>query len=96
MNEHQISECPDVVIEEGRTYTALLETDAGNIHIELFPDTAPNAVNSFIYQAETGLFDGAVTQSSYDGFEISIGNMSAPGYSFEPEFDDSRQFDGPG
>ena len=27
MNEHQISECPDVVIEEGGSYTAVLETE---------------------------------------------------------------------
>ena len=96
MNEYRISECPDVVIEEGRSYTAVLETDAGDFHIELFPDTAPNAVNSFIYQAESGLYDGAEIRSSYDGLEITIGNAAAPGYSFAAEFDDSRLFDGPG
>ena len=50
MNEYQSLECPDVVIEEGGSYTAVLETDAGDIHIELFPDTAPKAVNSFMYR----------------------------------------------
>ena len=85
-----------IVIEEGRSYTAVLETDAGDIHIELFPDTAPNAVNSFIYQAESGIFDGTEIRSSYDGFEISFGDLSAPGYSFDAEFDDSHLFDGPG
>ena len=73
MNENRCSECPDVVIEEGGSYTAVLETNAGDIHIELFADTAPNAVNSFKYQAESGLFDGAEIRSSYDGFEISFG-----------------------
>ena len=28
-----------------KSYTAILETDAGDIHIDLFPDTAPNAVS---------------------------------------------------
>ena len=76
-----------------KSYTAILETDAGDIHIDLFPDTAPNAVNSFKYQAESGLFDGAEIRSGYDGFEISFGDMAAPGYSFDAEFDDSRLFD---
>ena len=79
-----------------KSYTAILETDAGDIHIDLFPDTAPNAVNSFKYQAESGIFDGAEIRSSYDGFEISFGDMAAPGYSFDVEFDDSRLFDGSG
>ena len=96
MNEYRSSECPDIVIEEGRSYTAVLETDAGDIHIELFADTAPNAVNSFKYQAESGLFDGTEIRSSYDGFEISFGDVAAPGYSFDAEFDASRLFDGPG
>ena len=96
MNENRSSECPDVVIEEGESYTAILETDAEDIHIELFPDTAPNAVNSFKYQAEFGLFDGTEIRSGYDGFEISFGDMAAPGYSFDVEFDDSRLFDGSG
>ncbi len=96
MNEYRSSECPDVVIEEGRSYTAVLETDAGDIHIELFPDTAPNAVNSFKYQAESGLFDGAEIRSSYDGFEISFGELASPGYSFDAEFDDSRISNGTG
>ena len=95
-NEYRISECPDVVIEECRSYTAFLETDAGDIHIELFSDTAPNAVNSFIYQAESGLYDGVELQSSYDEFEIMVGNMLDPGYSFDTEFADSRIFDRPG
>ncbi len=96
MDEYRSLECPDVVIEDGRSYSAVLETDAGDIHIELFPDTAPNAVNSFKYQAESGLFDGTEIRSSYDGFEISFEDMAAPGYSFDVEFDDSRLFDGPG
>ena len=96
MNEYRISECPEVVIEEGVSYTAVMETDAGDIHVDLFSETAPNAVNSFMYQAESGLYDGTEMRSSYDGFEILLGKIAAPGYRFDPEFDDSRIFDGPG
>ena len=96
MNENWSSECPDVVIEKGKSYTAVLETEAGDFHIELFPNTAPNAVNSFMYQAESGLYDGDELQNGYDGFEISFGDIAVSGYSFDAEFDDSRLFDGPG
>ena len=96
MNEYRSSECPDVVIEDDRSYIAVLETDVGDIHIELFSDSAPNAVNSFKYQAESGLLDGTEIRSGYDGFEIMVGDMAAPGYFFDAEFDASRLFDGPG
>ena len=96
MNESRSSECPDVVIEEGRSYMAVIESDAGGIYIELFTDTAPNAVNSFKYQAESGLFDGTEIRSSYEEFEISFGDVATPGYSFDTEFDDSLLFDSPG
>ena len=54
------------------------------------------AVNSFKFQAESGLFDGTEIRSGYNGFEISFGDMASSSYSFDAEFDDSRLFDGPG
>ena len=42
-------ECPPWVIEEGQTYTASLDTSAGQIDIELYPDVAPLAVDSFVF-----------------------------------------------
>ena len=96
IDESRTSECPDVLIEEGRSYTAILETDAGDIHIELFTETAPNAVNSFKFQAESGLFDGTEIRSGHDGSEILFGDMASSSYSFDAEFDDSRLFGGPG
>lgn len=65
-SEYRVQECPDVLIEEGESYTAILETEIGDIHIELFSDTAPNAVNSFIYLAESGWFDGITLVRSYN------------------------------
>ena len=46
-SEYLAQECPDVQIEEGRSYTAVLETDVGEVHVELFPDTAPIASAPF-------------------------------------------------
>lgn len=41
-------------------YQAVLETDQGNIVIELLPDVAPNHVRSFVALATVGLYDGLV------------------------------------
>lgn len=57
---------------------ATIETERGVIRIELYPQAAPNTVNSFIYLAKQGLFDhreicrivpGFVIQPSYSCFE---------------------------
>jgi peptidyl-prolyl cis-trans isomerase B (cyclophilin B) len=39
-------------------YTAVLDTDAGVIEIELRPDVAPNHVRSFVALARAGYYDG--------------------------------------
>ncbi len=96
MSEYRIQECPDVVIEEGKTYTAVLETEIGDIHVELFPDTAPNAVNSFIYLAESGWFDGITLVQSNDESIWNAESVVEPGYSFDIEYDRSKTIDGPG
>ena len=58
---------------------ATIEMSSGNkIIIELYPENAPNTVNSFIWTAKQGFFDnqeikrvvpGFVVQSSYSNFE---------------------------
>lgn len=42
------------------TYTATIETDIGNICIELYPEQAPNHVRNFIALAKAGYYDGLV------------------------------------
>lgn len=96
-DEHSLSECPDVVIHEETAYTAVLETEIGEIRIELFPDTAPNAVNSFVFLAESGWYDGAVISRGYDDdYVLTAESFENPGYSFDPEFCETRLFNKPG
>jgi peptidyl-prolyl cis-trans isomerase B (cyclophilin B) len=40
------------------TYTATLQTSCGDIVIELVSKQAPETVNSFVFLAEQGYFDG--------------------------------------
>ena len=83
MKDKKFSECPDVVISEDASYTAVLETGIGDISIELFPDTAPEAVNNFIFLAGSGWFDGIMFQDNEEGFLIRAGGSADPGYRIE-------------
>ncbi len=93
--------CPDIVISEGTEYQAVLETEVGDIHIDLFSDTAPMAVNNFKFLAESGWYENNEILKKQDGFMIQSGDPSntmygAPGYYFATEYDESRQFEGTG
>ncbi|MBQ6519607.1 MAG: peptidylprolyl isomerase [Anaerolineaceae bacterium] len=93
--------CPDIVIEEGKEYQAVLETEAGDIHVNLFADTAPLAVNNFKYLADNGWYDDNEILRKQDGFMMQTGDPSNtmygyPGYYFPTEYDPSRTFDGAG
>ncbi len=49
---------PAQVLEEGVSYTATIETSCGTVVMELLPDDAPATVNSFVFLAQQGFFDG--------------------------------------
>ena len=49
---------PPMDIDRKATYTATMRTSCGTIVIELDPKSAPQTVNSFVFLAEEGYFDG--------------------------------------
>jgi len=55
-----------------------LETSAGEIIIELFPDKAPKTVLNFLEYVNTGAYDGTIFHRVMDGFMIQGGG-------FEPD-----------
>ncbi len=52
-----------------------LETDAGAIEVELYPEHAPESVRNFLNVTATGLFDGTTFSRVVPGFVIQGGNM---------------------
>ena len=52
-----------------------LDTEAGVIELELFPEVAPESVRNFLNLAATGLFDGTSFSRVVPGFVIQGGNM---------------------
>ena len=75
--------------------TAVIETDKGNVEIELYPAAAPKAVENFRLLAEHGYFNGLTVHRIVKGFMMQGGDpmgdgrggMSAWGGSFPDEID---------
>ena len=53
-----------------------LETEAGDIEIELYPEIAPETVRSFLNLAATGSYDTTTFSRVVPGFVIQGGNIS--------------------
>ena len=101
LEERQFTQCPPMTIDPTAQYIATLETEQGNIVLELLPDVAPLAVNSFIFLAENGWFDGVTFHRVIPGFMAQTGDPSGtgfghPGYAFRNEISADYTFDGPG
>ena len=91
-------ECPAWVIEEGKSYTAKIETNVGEIEMELFADVAPLAVNSFVFLAQNGWYDDVYFHRVVEDFVAQAGDPSGtgfagPGYTFANETDNDLSFD---
>jgi cyclophilin family peptidyl-prolyl cis-trans isomerase len=57
----------------------ILHTSCGAITLELDPGLAPATVNSFVFLAEQGYFDGTVSHRVAPGFVIQAGDPTATG-----------------
>ena len=68
-----VSETPQQLGE----YHAVLDTSAGPITVEFFPDKAPNTVRQFMRLAAAGVFDGTAFHRVAPGFVIQTGALSS-------------------
>ena len=82
---------PEQVLEEGVDYAAVIETSCGPIEMDLLEEDAPQTVNSFVFLAREGFFDGLTFHRIVGNFVIQGGDpegtgMGGPGYAIEDEF----------
>ncbi len=96
----QFTECPPFNIDPSKQYIATIQTEKGDIVIELYPDKAPLAVNSFVFLAQEGWFNGVTFHRVIPGFAAQAGDPSgtgrgSPGYFFDNEIS-NLLFDRPG
>lgn len=94
-------EQPEQVIDPHKEYIATIKTEQGDIVIELYPDTAPVNVNSFVFLAQQGWYKGVTFHRVLPGFVAQAGDPTGtgigfPGYRCDDEIHQSRSFDGAG
>lgn len=82
-------------IEPGKQYQAVFETSKGRIVMDLYPDDAPQTVNSFVYLIRHHYYDGISFHRVLQDFMAQTGDPSGtgsggPGYQFEDEFNAHR------
>jgi cyclophilin family peptidyl-prolyl cis-trans isomerase len=86
----QWSSPPPMTIDTGRHYTATIETEKGNIVLDLDPSLAPMTVNNFVFLANQHFYDGLRWHRVVPGFVIQGGDPTGtgaggPGYKFADE-----------
>jgi cyclophilin family peptidyl-prolyl cis-trans isomerase len=57
-SNEKVFTAPQTVIDPSRSYTATIRTEKGDITVDLFPGIAPVTVNSFVFLACKGFYDG--------------------------------------
>jgi cyclophilin family peptidyl-prolyl cis-trans isomerase len=87
----QWSTPPAMQIDPKKKYTARMETDNGTMVIELFADKTPVTVNSFVFLAREGFYDGVIFHRVIGNFMVQGGDPTGtgrggPGYRFQDEF----------
>ena len=92
---------PEMTIDQTKQYFATFKMEkGGEFVVQLFADKAPLAVNSFVFLAKDGYFNGVTFHRVLDGFVAQGGDptgtgMGGPGYQFVNESSDLT-FDKPG
>jgi cyclophilin family peptidyl-prolyl cis-trans isomerase len=92
---------PAMEIDPKKTYAARMETDKGEMLIELFAAKVPRTVNNFVFLSRQGFYDDVIFHRVIDNFMAQGGDPTGtgtggPGYKFEDEFDPSLRHDKPG
>ena len=91
--------------QELAAYRAVLDTSAGPITVEFFPDKAPAHVRQFLRLAAAGVYDGMAFHRVAPGFVIQTGALASRAapltekqqalvHPLQPEFNDARHVKG--
>ena len=88
---------PDVSLQNGVDYAAVLHTSCGDIAIDLREDIAPRTVANFVFLVEEGFFDGLTWHRIERDFVIQTGDpdgiigseQDGPGYTIPDELPDT-------
>jgi cyclophilin family peptidyl-prolyl cis-trans isomerase len=95
--DKQYSTPPELTIDLRKVYTATLDTNHGEIVIELDVVRSPQTVNNFVFLAREGFYDGVVFHRVIENFMIQGGDptgtgMGGPGYKFRDEIEGAGSY----
>ena len=81
---------PELTIDPKKKYAASIETTAGTMTAEFFPEDAPNTVNNFVFLARDGYYENVIFHRVIPNFMIQGGDpggtgTGGPGYKFGDE-----------
>jgi cyclophilin family peptidyl-prolyl cis-trans isomerase len=65
---------PALTLDPAKSYAATIETDKGNIVVELDPKTAPTTVNNFVLLSNLGFYDGMPVAHVQEGSYLIAGS----------------------
>jgi peptidyl-prolyl cis-trans isomerase B (cyclophilin B) len=90
----QWSSPPEMTIDSDKNYQATIETNKGNIILDLYPQYAPKTVNNFVFLANQDFYDDVTFHRVISNFMIQGGDPTGtgrggPGYRFEDEVQDN-------
>jgi peptidyl-prolyl cis-trans isomerase B (cyclophilin B) len=82
---------PPMAIDTSKQYIATIETEKGNLVLELFASDVSGTVNNFVFLAREGFYDGTTFHRVIQDFMAQGGDPTGtgggdPGYSFADEF----------
>ncbi len=82
---------PPMSIDTSKQYTAIIETENGDMVAELFAKDVSVTVNNFVFLAREGFYDGSTFHRVIPGFMAQGGDptgtgMGTAGYHFDDEF----------
>ncbi|HEU0168454.1 MAG TPA: peptidylprolyl isomerase [Chloroflexota bacterium] len=88
--QHTYSSPPPMTIDVNKKYTATIDTEKGQIVLQLDPSIAPVTVNNFVFLAQNHFYDGLKWWRVAPGFVIQGGDPTnagpgGPGYKFKDE-----------
>lgn len=94
----EFEEAPPMCIDEAKSYTATMTTDAGEIEIELDAKAAPETVNNFVVLSRYNYYDGLTFHRVIKDFMAQGGDPSGdgsggPGYEFEDELPEQGEYE---
>jgi cyclophilin family peptidyl-prolyl cis-trans isomerase len=90
----QWTSAPPIAIDKSKQYFAMVTlAKGGKFVIQLYPDKAPITVNSFVFLARQGFYDGVTFHRVLEGFMAQGGDPTGtgtggPGYEFVNEDND--------